>query len=151
MTLPVAFPISLQQIANELGFSLPLSMDNQFVIELAGKSVGPVSLSDLFGKTGNFSGSMVSGGAGTRAEIDFPSPTFFGGTIASLQEITAGLALSLNFSVAPNLTGNIVVKNTTTGASSIFTKSSSTLWSGQGPIIRTPVGYNDNYTVYPSE
>lgn len=51
MTLPSTPPISLAQVAAELGVALPLGLDETNVRNLAGKPTGPVSLLDLLGKS----------------------------------------------------------------------------------------------------
>lgn len=53
MTLPASFPLSMSQVAAELGTTLPLSLLDPSVVALAGKSGPPVSMSDLLGKSAN--------------------------------------------------------------------------------------------------
>lgn len=55
MTLQSSPPISLGDVANELGIALPLSLGDSRVLSLAGKSGPPISLSDLLGKSSHFS------------------------------------------------------------------------------------------------
>lgn len=51
MTLPTSAPISIGQVAAELGLSSPLSLGDSRVLALAGKSGPPISLTDLYGKS----------------------------------------------------------------------------------------------------
>lgn len=51
MTLPASFPLSMSQVATELGTTLPLSLLDPDVVALAGLSGPPVSMSDLLGKS----------------------------------------------------------------------------------------------------
>lgn len=60
MTLQSSPPISLGDVANELGIALPLSLGDSRVLTLAGKSGPPISLSDLLGKG---SGGASGGGS----------------------------------------------------------------------------------------
>lgn len=145
MTLPASFPMSMSQIATELGLSLPLSINHAWVIALAGKSGMPVSFSDLLGKTGHFSASLTGGGAGPVLGVNFSSAPFFGGQLNQLMQQSA--SLSLTFSVAPNWGGNIAVG--TTGYSTVLTKTNSTTWSGTGNFLPAN-GQNELITVYPS-
>ncbi len=133
MTLPASF-LSMQQIATELGLSLPLSLNHPWVIALAGKSALPVSFSDLLGKTAQFNGSvtfqMGSGGSFGYISSITSLGAFFGGSGGVLNNMfdTSGNSAQLVFSVAPNWSGNIKVTNQTTGASAILTKQNATTW-----------------------
>lgn len=51
MSLPSAPPISMSQIASELGVSLPLSLTDSRVRQLAGIPSGNISILDLLGKS----------------------------------------------------------------------------------------------------
>ena len=51
MTLPASFPLSMSQVATELGVALPLSLDAANVRSLAGVATGPISFSNLLGKS----------------------------------------------------------------------------------------------------
>jgi hypothetical protein len=149
MTLPASFPMSMSQIATELGLSLPLSINNAWVIALAGKSALPVGFSDLLGKAGHFSGNLTTGAAGQVFEVDFTSSFFFGGQLQYFRQQTVSTVLV--FSSAPNWSGNIIVTNTTLGVSSVLTKTNSTQWNGNAP--QGMLGLNgsvNNITVYPS-
>lgn len=147
MTLPASFPLSMSQIATELGLSLPLSINHAWVIALAGKSVLPVSFSDLLGKSGHFGGGLVGSGAGSVLAVSFSSAPFFGGVLASMTQQSN--SLTLTFSSAPNWSGNINVTNTTISVSSVLTKQNSTTWIGNGNLLPTN-GVTNNITVYPS-
>lgn len=47
----ISAPVTMAKVAAELGVSLPLSLTDSRVRELAGKPTGPISLSDLNGKS----------------------------------------------------------------------------------------------------
>lgn len=74
MTLPTTGPLSLGMVATELGIGLPLSLGDSRVRALAGVPSGPISLSQLRGKsaytpmmvstTGASSGPVSSDNAG---------------------------------------------------------------------------------------
>lgn len=51
MALPSSLPISMSQVAAELGVALPLSLTDSRVRALAGVASGPISLSNLVGKS----------------------------------------------------------------------------------------------------
>lgn len=150
MTLPVAFPLSMSQVATELGLSLPLSMSNPWVIALAGKSALPVSFSNFLGKTGRYDGSnTVSSGPAYSISLNNP---FFGGTLNSLSQQGAG-NLTLGFSSSPNWSGNIKVTNNSSGANGVLSKQNSTTWflaGANGNILSTRSGNTDSFTILPS-
>lgn len=158
MTLPASFPMSMSEIAAEIGMSLPLSIDNPKVVALAGKLALPLSFSDLLGKTGHVSGNFLCSQVGSPYFyyfIDFADAPFFGGTLGQLQSLSNGTGVA---SLYPNVTTNwgnpgesITVKNNTTGVSI-------TMVSGQFPtrwsLSSTPsnflrLGQTDNFSVYP--
>jgi hypothetical protein len=51
MTLPASFPLSMSQVATELGVALPLSLNAPNVLTLAGLGAPPISMSNLLGKS----------------------------------------------------------------------------------------------------
>lgn len=151
MTLPASFPISMSQIAAELGGSPPLSLGHAWVIALAGKSALPVSFSNLLGKTGRYDGSNAVGGVNP-ASISLSNP-FFGGTLSGLSQSTTNGNMTLSFSSAPNWGGNIITKNNTTGASAVLIKQNSTTWAvngASGNILALREGFTDSFTFLPS-
>ncbi|WP_217589721.1 hypothetical protein [Burkholderia sp. GbtcB21] len=151
MTLPASFPLSMSQIAAELGRSLPLSLLDSWVVALAGKSGAPVSFSDLLGKTGRYDGSNAIGGVNP-ANISLSNP-FFGGTLSAMSQSTTNGNMTLSFSVAPNWSGNILAKNNTTSASAVLFKQNSTTWAvngASGSILALREGNTDSFTIIPS-
>ncbi|MEB2554039.1 hypothetical protein [Burkholderia cenocepacia] len=151
MTLTASFPLSMSQIAAELGLSLPLSISHAWVIALAGKSTLPVSFSDLLGRTGRYDGSNAIGGVNP-ANISLNNP-FFGGTMSSMSQSTTNGNMTLSFSAAPNWSGNIFAKNNTTGASAVLSKQNSTTWAvngASGSILALREGNTDSFTILPS-
>ncbi|MGN6410817.1 MAG: hypothetical protein ACTHK9_05025 [Nitrobacter sp.] len=159
MTLPASYPLSMSQIATELGRTLPLSLLDSWVIVLAGKSGAPVSFGDLLGKTGRIDGNFSVSTTGIPTNIDYlnlSSHQWFGGGLAT-QSVSqtknngAGVT-SIQFTVSPNWTGKISVKNNTTGVSGIFSMANSTTWQ-----TATNLGTNflreaftDSFTILPS-
>lgn len=151
MTLPASFPLSMTQIATELGRALPLALLDSWVVALAGKSAAPVSFSNLLGKTGRYDGSNAIGGVNP-ANISLNNP-FFGGTMASMSQSTTNGNMTLSFSAAPNWSGNIFAKNNTTGASAVLSKQNSTTWAvngASGSILALREGNTDSFTILPS-
>lgn len=146
MTLPTSFPMSMSQIATELGLLLPLSINHAWVIALAGKSGLPVSFSDLLGQTAQPTWSGTPSGDGTVMTMSVP---FFRGTASSVNApINILNPISVTFSVSPNWNGNIKITNNSTGSNTVLTKANSTTWSGNGVIMRG--GITDNYKLSPS-
>lgn len=153
MTLPSSPPLSLSQVATELGLSAPLSLGHAWIIALAGKSALPVSMSDLLGKTGRFDGSVLCNGpTGFDWTINLNDAPFFGGTLNRVDaNINNTTPVWVFFDSAPNFSGNIIVKNNTTGASLVFAKQSSTQWQANtnpGNLLRRT--FTDNFTILPS-
>jgi len=157
MTLPAAFPLSMSQIAGELGLSLPLSMNHPWVIALANKSALPVSFSDLLGKSGRFDGNVSIGSS--QAAFGPLSGQLFGAPLAQLQGVFNGalltevLILFANGTFPPTFNGNFKLINNTVGQSCICTHQSpgSNTWQNTSPpgsIIRPNT--NDNFTILPA-
>ena len=158
MTLPTSFPLSMSQIAAELGLPLPLSLNHAWVEKLAGVSGLPLSFSQLLGKTGSFTGSVattVYGNPEYLWEINLNNAPFFGGELAQLswQYFNPGpLLLTPTSGHAPSWTGNVLVKNNTTGVSQVIPYiSGSGLWDSATMttnLIRP--GATDNFSIIPS-
>jgi hypothetical protein len=152
MTLPASFPISMSQIAAELGLSLPLSISHPWVEALANKSGLPVSFSDLLGKTAQFNGniSFTSGSFSTGF-----TPTLFGGTVLDMEGLYSGGVLTqvtLNFSSNPPVyRGNFLLVNHTTGQSIVVAYAGGNQWNNNAPPAGFIVGSNTyNFTVKPN-
>lgn len=158
MTLPASLPISMSQIAAELGLSLPLSLNHTWVEALANKAALPVSFSDVIGKTGRFDGNLyvdITDGS-TIAEIDTSIP-FFNITITSLYSANSNggqLGIFANGTPPPSIS-KVLIKNNTTGASAVLgTPISGQAWTAKGvsnwsSVIR-PAYITDNFTILPS-
>lgn len=93
MTLPASGSISLGQVLDELrttnpGRGLPISLGDADVRALAGKPSGPISLSDLYGKssvspltaTGNNDHTFTSSAYGSGTASAYPSVSVSGGS-----------------------------------------------------------------------
>lgn len=147
MTLPASFPLSMQQVAAELGLSLPLSINHPWVIALAGKAALPVSFSNLLGQTGSFNGSvtfrMGSGVAFGNVTSITSVGSLFGAPISYLDNMgdTSGASARINFSSPPNWSGKIVLTNQSAGATAVLTKQDSLTWfTGSGAAGTFPGG-----------
>lgn len=159
MTLPASFPLSMSQVATELGLSLPLSINHAWVIALAGKSALPVSFSDLLGKTGRFDGSVTTGAISGSRSIDWTrgSAPFFDSSLSEVAWTSSSTATLFLWSVSSSWASgkNILVKNNTTGVSAVFTPYSGgvgSIWFASGidanNLIRN--GASDSFTILPS-
>lgn len=150
MTLPASFPLTMAQIAGELGLVFPLSLGHSWVIQLAGKSALPVSFSDLRGKSGRYDGNLTGSGSGSLL-VQFGGAPFFGGGLVELDVFLGGGGSSLSISGPANWNGNIKVTNNTTGISLVLSKLTSTNWtSGSNPANLIRNGITDSFTVLPS-
>lgn len=135
MTLPASFPLSLSQIAAELGLSLPLSISHPWVIALAGKSALPVSFSDLLGKTGSFTAGvtfqMGSGANFGSVNSTTPLGALFSAGIIYMDNMgdQSGSSARIFFSTPPNWSGNFLLTNQNTGGTALLTKQNSTTWA----------------------
>jgi hypothetical protein len=155
MTLPASFPLSMSQIATEIGLPLPLSFNHPWILQLAQVGSLPLALSQLLGKTGRFDGNLLGHTTGSPLFIEFltfAGEPFFGGTLSGVQAASGGTGVvTLTFSVAPNWNGNIFIQNNTTVTAVVLGKISSTQWQAAGAganFIRPAV--TDNFTVLPT-
>lgn len=158
MTLPAAFPLSMSQVATELGLSLPLSLSHAWVEALARKTALPVSFSDLLGKTGRFDGNLTVNltDGSTYAEID-TSLSFFNISITAIYSSNAnGGQLGIFATGTPPASiSKVLLKNNTTGASAVLGPPiSGQAWTATGVsnwnnIVRTS-HITDNFTILPS-
>lgn len=147
MTLPNS-NITMLQVATELGLSATgLSLNHSWVRQLAGAGTsGLVSFGGLLGQTGSPTWAATPSSDGTVMSMSVP---FFRGTAVNVNAPVNVLnPISVSFSVAPTWNGNIVLKNTSTGASVLLNKQNSTTWGGNGVVMRG--GINDGYTLLPS-
>jgi hypothetical protein len=156
MTLPAAFPLSMSQIATELGLSLPLSINHPWVIALAGKTALPVSFSDLLGKSGhcNASGTvrMDAGGGNIFYLVNVvPNVQFFDSQISQIIEQQIGPPIGVTAANTPTAyTGSLIVTNTTLNRSSVLTYVGSGEWAGDSGIgLYGNDGQTYNFTIYP--
>jgi hypothetical protein len=158
MTLPASFPLSMSQIATEIGASLPLSLSDARVVFLANKSALPVSFSNLLGKTGRFDGSALASSTGGGVFVSLGFAIWFGGELASFGGSfggPGGTNTTLSFQgggpAAPNWNGNIKVINNTTSTSVILSKENSFNWGNNlAPINLVRSGFTDSFTIIPS-
>lgn len=139
MTLPASFPLSMSQIATELGTSLPLSLLDTRVRGLAQVASGQVSFSNLLGKTGRFDGNITISGGGFG---NFNNASIFGGLLAEIISSLSQPQLEISFVSAPPVyIGNLKLTNNSTGASAVLTKAFTTTWTANTvPGNLCPVG-----------
>jgi hypothetical protein len=150
MTLPASFPLSMSQIATELGLSLPLSLGHAWVLQLGGVGGLPLSFSSLLGKTGRFDGSLSCSSGGGGQTISFGSAPFFGGQLNGATANGTSGTTNLGFLSAPNWSGNIKLINNTTGISLVLGKSNSTTWTAGFVSNLLRGGQTDSFTLIPS-
>ncbi|MDQ7975919.1 hypothetical protein QYH69_01485 [Paraburkholderia sp. SARCC-3016] len=154
MTLPATLPLSMSQIANELGRALPLGMLDPMVLSLAGKSAPPISFTDLLGKTGRYDGSVKTGAISLQRSIDWLNGTarFFDVFLSEVVWNSPTTATLFTWSPSNEWRGNILVRNNTTGVQGVFVPAQPALYSASGfdanNLIRN--GATDNYTIVPS-
>jgi len=85
MTLPASGPLTLGQVAAELGIGLPLSLGDTRVRALAGVASGPISLGQLRGKSG-----ATPLSATARDDFGSANTQYGPGTVSCSPSITAG-------------------------------------------------------------
>jgi len=152
MTLPASFPLSMSQVATELGLTLPLSMNHAWVLALANKGALPVSFSDLLGKSGSFNGLLTGNNiGGSTVQVSFANAPMFN---AGLNVCTVTPALTqtlLDFNSVPSYAGNLKFTNTTTGVSVTLSNQGGAVWTvNSAPANLIRQGITDNFTVFPS-
>lgn len=113
MALPSSPPITMAQVAAELGISLPLSLGDSRVRALAGKPSGDISMLDLLGKSSvdysinpiNFESVTVNT---TSTGGSSSSPNFKDGTIYTISGITGTCTIRFT-GTSPTNTGGAFV------------------------------------------
>ncbi len=151
MTLPVSGPISMFNVATELGITAPaISLNHPWVRALAQIPSGAISMFSLLGKSGNFAGiGNVIGGA-----IQMPMPFFGGGTngVSEVEQTNNGngtYTIQLFLSPAPPVyTGNVVLFDSTTGQTVVLTYVSPGNWQNLASQQILVPG-NNSFTLYP--
>lgn len=147
MTLPNS-NISMLEVAYELGVSATgLSLNHSWVRQLANAGpTGYVAFSQLLGQTAQPTWTGTPSADGTTMNMSVP---FFRAVAVQVSAPVNVLnPISVTFSGAPTWNGNIVIKNTTTGASALLNKQNGTTWAGNGAVMRG--GVSDGYILSPS-
>jgi hypothetical protein len=147
MTLPASLPLSMSQIAAELGLSLPLAIEHPWVLALAALSGVPISFSSLLGKTGSFNGNIFVNSNGNGA---FPSPPFFGTTLAQLTWSLSNIQISTSGPNLPTWQGNVKLTNNTTGVSCVLAYIGAGWQANSPPSGIVQLNATDSYTLTPS-
>lgn len=176
MTLPSSGTISTDSINTEFNRTGPISLLNQAVLALAGKSSAPLTIpNDVYGKTGKISGFEAAHeyGLGTPSKDEYislvPANTTWLGKPTYSQFVTQWQVSSgvwvvdvlLNTSTAALYTGQVRAVNNSTGVAKILTYAgpvndalgnltrwrSATAGSRDDTFMR--VGISDSYTVHP--
>lgn len=152
MTLPSTGSLSMSQVAAELGISATgLNLNHGWVRALAGRPSGTIGFSDLRGQSGRIDGSYPTHVARGGKYIVLNAP-FFGATVSRLS--FAGPAgqtsYTLEVSAGCRWSGNVSVRNNTTGGSIVLPWNGSgwSLATGGGSLIRTST--TDSFTFLPS-
>jgi len=162
VTLPSSFPLSMSQVATELGTTLPLSVSNPWILLLSGKYALPISFSDLLGKSGRYDGSAQINQSGQfDCFVSLPNVPFFNCSIIEIEESTAnGLVVYCaqgSHSVQNPL--KILVKDNTTGQSVVLAQVSGTgngliglQWQANPGAIGmlNDIGQTHSFTILPS-
>lgn len=109
----------MSDVAAEIGLSLPLSLNHPTVLTLAGKSGLPVSMSDLLGKSGGYTGPLVTTltnvGGYNSWSVTFPAPggnfpPVLDGTLQSFSYNEFNQKYDLEFRAIPSVyVGNMSV------------------------------------------
>ncbi|PXX15848.1 hypothetical protein C7399_109183 [Paraburkholderia tropica] len=131
MTLPASYPLSMSQIATELGLSLPLSLTHAWVLALAGKTAAPISFGDLLGKSGQANAIAYVNSNGFAVAPLF-SAAFFDVVLIEADNPGNSCTLYTQGNTLPALyRGRVLVTNHTTGLSAVlnYTGVSSGPWS----------------------
>jgi hypothetical protein len=141
----------MSQVAAELGISQTgLNLNHGWVRALAGQNSGTVSMNNLQGQTAQPNWN-ANPGSGPTFGFNFSVPFFRGTTATAGQSGTNPLPVSLTFSAAPNWSGNILIRNNSTGASQVLNQQNSTTWgSSSGPLNLFRANTTDNFSLFPS-
>ncbi|WP_321951867.1 hypothetical protein [Paraburkholderia bannensis] len=153
MTLPSSFPLSMSQVAAELGLSLPLSLSHPWVLALVNKTGLPASFTDLLGRSGSFNGSLTGNAAGgSNVQISFGGAPMFGSTLNVCTLEPSITTTVLSFNSVPQYTGNLKLTNNTTGVSLVLPHASGGVWqnSSSAPANLLRAGFTDSFTLVPS-
>lgn len=151
MTLPATGPISMAQVATELGISQTgLSLNTTLVRQLAGVLSGAISMENLLGKAASFTGNVATTQVQQFLIAGNPNAPFFSGTLAQIGLRTnAGTQVQVETLPVSFWTSNIALINNTTGVSMTLPYLGSGVWGTPdttgGRIIRNNA--NDNFTI----
>lgn len=143
MTLPTG-ALSMQQIATELGLSLPLSLQHSWVRALAQVSGASCDFNSLRGKSGRFDGAL----AGSGNAVQLNNYTIFSGAMNDI--FSQSGQTTLVFNTIPTWTGNFRIRNNSTGQAVVVTPTvgQPNQWAfndGVTSIVRN--GVSDSFTI----
>jgi hypothetical protein len=140
VTLPASGSISLGQVATELGVGLPLSLGDSRVRTLAGVSSGPISLSNLYGKSAYTPMTLTTtNGSGGPANSETSGGTVSGQASVSVAGGSGGISIA--WTVTSNANGATVgaLNGSSVTASYTFVK----LANGSAEVVLS-VSVTDN-------
>lgn len=151
MTFPASGAISMSSIGTEMGGLTITNMNDTHIRQLAQLNVSSstIAMSSLYSKTGSFTGN-ISMDSSTNSFAGIASKPFYNDTFVEVVRNAANGNAECHFNVGPTWTGDIVIKNNTTGISSQIQKVNAVNWSGSNPANLLRASTTDNFTIRPA-
>lgn len=143
-------PISFSTLSSEINVALPIAINHARLQALCGHNL-PIAMSQFLGTSGRVDGNFATTGSGNFLNIT-PTGSYYGATFQSNSVFwnNSSVQTSMLFNNMPAYTGNIFLKNNTTGVSLTLTflSSSPAEWSANSsPANLLRAGGNDNFTI----
>ena len=146
MTLQASGAISMSQINTELGTNRN-HLDDSWIRLLAAKPSGIIKFSDLYSKTGHFTGNILMS-AVPASVSGISGQLWFNDMFTELLKNGVNQA-ELRFNSGPSWTSTIFVLNNSTGASTTLAAQNSVSWVGTNTANLLRASQNDNFTIRP--
>lgn len=146
MTLQASGAISMSQINTELGTNVN-NIGHSWVRTLANKLAGTIKYSDLYSKSGHFTGNITISSSFQSVGLN---ATFFGAVTNTMLRNASNGNVEIDFNSAPLWQGNMTLINNTTGFSTTMVRQNSQSWQGAntgGNVIRASTA--DSFTFKP--